>query len=97
MPDNLRAIPPGPKLPQELYEASQVAAFDRLTIEEFGIPGLELMERAGAYGFAMSSQYNMRGKPRVVLVRDSTASLIREAETTDDLLRLERIPSRLMI
>ena len=51
MPDNLRAIPPGPKLPQELYEASQVAAFDRLTIEEFGIPGLELMERAGAYGF----------------------------------------------
>ncbi|MDD1747219.1 MAG: diaminopimelate decarboxylase [Methanomassiliicoccales archaeon] len=52
---------------------------------------------AGAYGFAMSSQYNMRGKPRVVLVKDGNASLIREAETTDDLLRLERIPSRLMI
>jgi len=52
---------------------------------------------AGAYGFAMSSQYNMRGKPRVILVKDGAASLIREAETTDDLLRLERIPSRLMI
>jgi diaminopimelate decarboxylase len=52
---------------------------------------------AGAYGFAMSSQYNMRGKPREVLVKDGAASLIREAETTDDLLRLERIPSRLMI
>ncbi|HUL39810.1 MAG TPA: diaminopimelate decarboxylase [Methanomassiliicoccales archaeon] len=52
---------------------------------------------AGAYGFTMSSQYNMRGKPREVLVKDDQASLIREAETTDDLLRLERIPSRLMI
>ena len=52
---------------------------------------------AGAYGFAMSSQYNMRGKPREVLVKDGAASLIREAESTDDLLRLERIPSRLMI
>jgi diaminopimelate decarboxylase len=52
---------------------------------------------AGAYGFAMASQYNMRGKPREVLVKDDVASLIREAESTDDLLRLERIPSRLMI
>jgi diaminopimelate decarboxylase len=51
----------------------------------------------GAYGFAMSSQYNMRGKPREVLVKDDVASLIREAESTDDLLRLERIPSRLMV
>jgi diaminopimelate decarboxylase len=52
---------------------------------------------AGAYGFTMASQYNMRGKPREVLVKDDSASLIREAETIDDLLRLERIPSRLMI
>lgn len=51
----------------------------------------------GAYGFTMSSNYNMRGRPREVLVRDGVASLIREAESTDDLLRLERIPSRLMI
>jgi diaminopimelate decarboxylase len=51
----------------------------------------------GAYGFTMASQYNMRGKPREVLVKDDTASLIREAETIDDLLRLERIPTRLMI
>jgi len=52
---------------------------------------------AGAYGFTMASQYNMRGKPREVLVKEDSASLIREAETIDDLLRLERIPSRLMI
>jgi len=52
---------------------------------------------AGAYGFSMSSSYNMRGRPREVLVKDGAASVIREAETTDDLLRLERIPTRLMV
>jgi len=52
---------------------------------------------AGAYGFTMSSNYNMRGRPREVLVKDHDAGLIREAESTDDLLRLERIPTRLMV
>jgi len=52
---------------------------------------------AGAYGFTMSSNYNMRGRPREVLVKDGDAWVIREAESTDDLLRLERIPTRLMV
>ncbi|MEM0449275.1 MAG: diaminopimelate decarboxylase [Methanomassiliicoccales archaeon] len=52
---------------------------------------------AGAYGFTMSSNYNMRGRPREILVKDGSASIIREAESIDDLLRLERIPTRLMI
>lgn len=52
---------------------------------------------AGAYGFTMSSNYNLRGRPREVLVKDGDAWLIREAESTDDLLRLERIPTRLMV
>jgi len=51
----------------------------------------------GAYGFTMSSNYNMRGRPCEVLVKDGSASVIREAESLDDLLRLERIPTRLMI
>jgi hypothetical protein len=45
----------------------------------------------------MSSNYNMRGRPREVLVKNDEAWLIREAESTDDLLRLERIPTRLMV
>ncbi len=52
---------------------------------------------AGAYGFTMSSTYNMRPRCREVLVKDGTMYLIREAETVDDLLRHERIPARLMI
>ena len=35
-------------LPRNLYTASQVRELDRQTIEEHGIPGLELMERAGS-------------------------------------------------
>ncbi|NLI73745.1 MAG: diaminopimelate decarboxylase [Euryarchaeota archaeon] len=52
---------------------------------------------AGAYGFSMSSQYNMRPKCREVLVRKGSSNLIRERESIDDLLRQDRIPSRLMI
>lgn len=51
MPDSIRTIPTGPKLPYALYNASQIAAFDRMAIDDFGISGEELMERAGAYAF----------------------------------------------
>jgi len=51
----------------------------------------------GAYGFAMSSQYNSRPRCREVLVKDGSASLIREMETIEDILRHQKVPSRLMI
>ena len=41
---------------------------------------------AGAYGYAMASQYNGRGRCAEVLVRGEEAALIRRAETLDDLL-----------
>jgi diaminopimelate decarboxylase len=40
---------------------------------------------AGAYGFAMSSQYNSRPRAREILVKGSRAAIIREAEKTEDL------------
>jgi len=52
---------------------------------------------AGAYGFVMSSQYNSRPRCREVLVDGEHASLIREAESLDDILKHQRIPSRLML
>ncbi|MFA5312569.1 MAG: diaminopimelate decarboxylase [Methanomassiliicoccales archaeon] len=51
----------------------------------------------GAYGFSMSSNYNARGKPAEVLVNEGETYLIREAETIDDLIAHQKIPSRLMI
>ncbi len=44
---------------------------------------------AGAYGFAMSSSYNMRPRAAEVLVEDGRARLIRRRETFEDLIRTE--------
>lgn len=47
---------------------------------------------AGAYGFAMSSNYNSRTKAAEVLVKGKHCSLIRKRETYSDLVRGESIP-----
>lgn len=52
---------------------------------------------AGAYGYAMSSQYNSRPRCAEVLVKEGAASIIRERESVDDLFRHQRMPSRLMV
>ena len=53
-------------------------------------PGDLLMVRdTGAYGFAMSSRYNMRPRAAEVLVEDGTARLIRRRETFEDLVETE--------
>lgn len=48
---------------------------------------------AGAYGFTMASNYNSRPRPAEVIVKGSTYEIIRERESWEDLVRLERIPS----
>jgi diaminopimelate decarboxylase len=46
---------------------------------------------AGAYGFAMSSNYNNRPRAAEVLVDGGTCKLIRRRETYDDLVAAERV------
>lgn len=46
--------------------------------------------KAGAYGFAMSSQYNSRPRAAEVLVRGRQARLIRRRETLSDIVAHER-------
>ena len=46
---------------------------------------------AGAYGYAMSSQYNSRPRAAEVLVKDSECAVIRERETLDDLMRGQQV------
>jgi diaminopimelate decarboxylase len=46
---------------------------------------------AGAYGFAMSSNYNNRPRAAEVLVDGNKATLIRRRETLEDLVTAERI------
>jgi diaminopimelate decarboxylase len=51
-----------------------------------------VIECAGAYGFAMASNYNSKPRPAEVLVRGGKALLARARETSADLLRGEVIP-----
>lgn len=47
---------------------------------------------AGAYGFVMSSNYNMRLKAAEVMVIDGKSHIIRERESYEDLINKEAIP-----
>lgn len=54
---------------------------------------LLVIERAGAYGFAMGSNYNSKPLAAEVLLSDGKAELIRQRQSFEDLIRGERIPS----
>lgn len=45
------------------------------------------IHNAGAYGFAMSSNYNSRYRPAEILIYDGKAHLIRKRESMEDLIR----------
>ena len=52
---------------------------------------------AGAYGFAMSSNYNARRRVPEVLVRGSEFHIVRKRESKRDLIKGEKIPSFLEV
>ena len=54
---------------------------------------LIVLEVAGAYSFAMSSNYNSKYRAPEIMIEDGTAKLIRQRECAEDLLRLEVIPN----
>ena len=62
----------------------------KLTIEAGDL--LAIMS-AGAYGMAMSSNYNTRGRAAEVLVSDGRVHLIRKRERPEELFALESVVS----
>ncbi|NMC74599.1 MAG: diaminopimelate decarboxylase, partial [Geobacteraceae bacterium] len=48
---------------------------------------------AGAYGFAMSSNYNSRPRAAEVMVKGDVYQVVREREKVEDLVRGEKLPS----
>lgn len=84
--------------PQKMYEVAgplcesgDILAHERKLpiIEEGDILGIL---DAGAYGFTMSSNYNLRPNAAEILVRDGKAYIIREAQKIEDLLKNQNIP-----
>jgi len=49
------------------------------------------VKSAGAYAFAMASHYNSRGRPAEIMVDGDSATVIRERETWQDMVRGEKM------
>jgi hypothetical protein len=49
---------------------------------------------AGAYGYAMASNYNSKPLVAEVLIENGQVHLIRQAQTLDDVIAGESIPGR---
>ena len=52
-----------------------------------------VIERAGAYGFVMASNYNSKPLAAEVLIKGGVPFLVRVRQSTEDLLRGETIPA----
>ncbi len=50
----------------------------------------------GAYNYAMASNYNRLPRPAAILVYEGEATLVLERETTEDLLKHDHLPLRLL-
>jgi diaminopimelate decarboxylase len=74
-----------------ICESGDVFTKDR-EIAEVSKGDLVVLETAGAYGFAMASNYNTRPLPAEVMVDGNKIAIIRQRQTLDDLVRGETIP-----
>lgn len=80
---------------EEVTIAGKYCESGDILIEDITLPVLQrgdllAVPAAGAYSLAMASNYNMSLRPAVVMVGDGHARVIRERETFEDLLRLDR-------
>jgi diaminopimelate decarboxylase len=55
------------------------------------------IRNAGAYGYAMSSNYNLRARPAEVLILDGEPYLVRRRESLDDILATQVVPAELFV
>lgn len=74
-----------------ICESGDFIAKDR-ELPAFESGDLFAVMSAGAYGFAMASNYNARPKPAEVLVHGKEYHVIRKRETFQDLIRGETVP-----
>ncbi|WP_295722130.1 diaminopimelate decarboxylase [uncultured Methanobrevibacter sp.] len=77
-----------------ICESGDLFARDRPLpdVEEGDVLGIL---NAGAYGFTMASNYNSRPLPAEILVNNGEATVVRKAQTFDDLLQGQIIPEHL--
>jgi diaminopimelate decarboxylase len=74
-----------------ICESGDILAADR-RLGTVGAGDLIAVLDAGAYGYAMTSQYNGRGRCPEVLINNGAVALIRRRESIEDLLSIMRRP-----
>ncbi len=75
-----------------ICESGDFFAHDRLLPKVKQADLLAIMS-AGAYGYVMASNYNVRGRVPEVMVKGNKFEVTRQRETFEDLMRGESIPS----
>lgn len=63
-------------------------------LPQAAVGDLLVIERAGAYGFVMGSNYNSRPLAAEVLIQDRKPHMVRRRQTFEDLVREETIPGK---
>ena len=79
----------------QVCENTDILAKDR-EFPHVEVGDLIVVMNAGAYGYAMSSQYNSRPRAAEILVNNHQAEIIRERETVIDLVSRQHVPMRLL-
>ena len=64
---------------------------EKRKINKIRMGDIMCFRNAGAYGFSMSSNYNLRRKPAEVLIHHDQVFLIREREKLEDILNAQKI------
>ena len=79
----------------QLCENTDLWVRDRALPQGTQVGDLVVVENAGAYGYAMSYQYNGRLRPAEALVNGTRHVLVRRAETIADVVGLMNVPDEL--
>ncbi len=74
-----------------ICESGDFFAHDRL-LPKVGQEDLLAIMSAGAYGYVMASNYNVRGRVPEVMVRGNKFEVVKERESFKDLMRGEKVP-----
>lgn len=76
----------------DIFTQEEGGFVSRRLLPNAGVGDVVLLEVAGAYSFAMSSNYNSKYRAAEVLIENGEAKQIRCRETAADLLKNESIP-----
>ncbi len=76
----------------DIFTQEEGGFVSKRSLPEANVGDLLVIERCGAYGSVMGSNYNSKPMAAEVLITDGQGELIRQRQSFDDLIRNERIP-----